>query len=140
MKNVYSCGKIIRTSILGLFALVLFASFSACRDKEEDENENVTLQFKVAGAGYDSIKAVVTQIGVNQNTVFSVPGTNWESLKQVVNTSVGSVNITATADGDTATSNLEVSIWINGKEVSKKSSTGLNLNATTSAQLYQQYK
>lgn len=140
MKNVYSCGKIIRTSILALFALVLFASFSACRDKEEDENENVTLQFKVAGAGYDSIKAVVTQIGVNQNTVFSVPGTNWESLKQVVNTSVGSVNITATADGDTATSNLEVSIWINGKEVSKKSSTGLNLNATTSAQLYQQYK
>lgn len=140
MRKVYSFGKIFQRSIIAVFAAVLLISLASCRDKEEDEHENVTVQFRVEGTGYDTIKAVVTQIGTNQNHEFKIPGTSWESLKQVVNTSVGSLHLTATAEGTAASSKMDVIILVNGQERAKQSSTGTNLNATTSVQLYQQYK
>lgn len=139
MKKVYSFKKFFSRGIVAIFALALLTTVWSCRDKEEDEHENVTVQFKVQGNGYDKIKAVVTQIGTNQNTVFNINGTSWESPKQVVNTSVGQLHLTATAEG-TSTSTLDVIIIVNDKERAKQTSTGANMNATTSVQLYQQYK
>ncbi len=140
MKKINSFKKFFSRGVLAVFALAVFSTIWSCRDKEEDDHENVTVQFKVNGNGFDTIKAVVTQIGTNQNHVFNITGSSWESQKQVVNTSVGQLHLTATAEGTGGSSTLDVIILVNDQERAKQTSTGTNLNATTSVQLYQQYK
>lgn len=140
MKKTSTNNSILRIALNLFVAFAVVFTLYSCKDKEEDEFENVTVQFKVSGNDYDTIKAVVTQVGTQQNTAFNITGSSWTSEKMLVNTSVGALHLSATADGELPSAKMDVSILVNGQEKSKGSSTGSSLNATTSLQLYQQYK
>ncbi|ODS89752.1 MAG: hypothetical protein ABS44_03730 [Chryseobacterium sp. SCN 40-13] len=103
--------------------------WSSCKDRDEDPNESVSVLFNVTGSPGVQLKAVVTQIGTVQGTVynFTPPGNTWSSQPQIIDTSVGAVHLSMTGQGASADSRAVLSIWINGEKKTSDTVKGINL-------------
>ena len=132
MKKTYFSSKKFRmVTFLVLGAAFFGNALSSCKNEDEDFNTDVTLQFKVEASPDVEIKAVVTQVGLQQNQLNNVSGTSWQSAPQVVNTKVGAVHLASTADGVDAQSQLIVKILLNGTVVQADTAKGVALMAKT---------
>lgn len=131
MKRFYISGNIFRMSFLLAVAIFFATIFSGCKEREEDPNESLSVQFRVNTVNNVSMKAIVTQVGTVQSTKFNPAGTSWSSEPQIVKTDQGAVHLAATGEGAGANSKLIVSIWINGEKKASDTATGINLTAKT---------
>lgn len=116
MKNVYLFSNKLKLNILAIALCSAFAVVSSCKDEEESPFEDVTVQFAVQTLDSVALKAVITQVGVEQSQNFDVPGQFvFLSLPRVVNTSAGALHVASTANGFDADSELVVKILVNGQ-------------------------
>ena len=133
MKKINIPSQILRFGLFSVLTISSLGVFSACKDREEDPNENVNVQFRVSTVDNAKINTTVTQVGTVQNhKFFSPPGDSWNSDNMIVNTKEGAVYVTANGVGPSATSKLIVSIWINGEKKATDTAKGVNLLAKTS--------
>ena len=121
---------------LNLLAIALCSSFavlSSCKDDEESPFEDVTVQFAVAYTPDVVMKAVITQVGVEQSQTFDAAANAvFLSTPRVVNTSAGALHIASTATGTDVDSELVVKIFVNGQVKATDTVKGLgNLVAKT---------
>ena len=136
MKSTYIFGKKLGFGLLLFFSISLLGIFSSCKEREEDPNETLNVQFKVNTLEDVKMKAIVTQVGTVQNEKFfdpSLPETpaSWVSEPMIVNTKQGAVHLSATGTGKKTDSQLIVSIWINGEKKAVDTAKGINLVAKT---------
>lgn len=128
MKRINTSAKKIRIGLL-LMLTAAVGLWSSCKDRDEDPNESVSLVFRVDGSPGVQLKAVVTQIGTVQGSVyeFKPPGNNWSSEAHIIDTSVGAVNLSMTGQGIDTDSRAVLSIWINGEKKTSDTVKGINL-------------
>ncbi|MFC6268558.1 hypothetical protein [Frigoriflavimonas asaccharolytica] len=116
MKKVYFLSNKLKFSFLALIMLSTFAILSSCKDEETDPFEDVTIQFKVESTAGVVLKAVVTQIGVDQAQEFTFTSNAYNSVPRIVSTSVGALHLAVTATGVDADSKVTAKIIVNGQE------------------------
>ncbi len=128
MKRINTSAKKVRIGLL-LMLTAAVGVWSSCKDRDEDPNESVSVLFNVTGSPGVQLKAVVTQIGTVQGTVynFTPPGNTWSSQPQIIDTSVGAVHLSMTGQGASAASRAVLSIWINGEKKTSDTVKGINL-------------
>ena len=133
MKNVYLLSNNLKLNLLAIALCSTFAVLVSCKDEEESPFEDVTVQFVVQSLDSVALKAVVTQVGVEQSQNFDVPGQIvYFSLPRVVNTSAGGLHVASTATGFDVDSELMVGIIVNGQMKAVDTVRGLgNLVAKT---------
>ena len=136
MKNKYFSSKEFKFSTLFVFAIAVLGFLSSCK-KEDDENEQVAVNFVVTGDDIFKMKAVVTQVGTQQTSqyTFEPDAQGYKIETQLVNTNVGAVHLSATADGMNADSELVVSIFVNGEMKATDTAKGIDLVAKTMADI-----
>ena len=117
MKNVYFLSNKLKFKFLPIALFAAFALVTSCKDDEESPFEDVTVQFAVSYTPDVVLKAVVTQVGVEQSQNFDVAAANavFLSTPRIVNTSAGALHIASTATGTDVDSELIVKIMVNGK-------------------------
>lgn len=125
MKKSYFVNKVLKFSLALFFAVSLLGLVASCKDDENDEQfEDVTLQFVVDTEDDVVVNNVITQIGTNQSSNFNVNDDSWESAPQVINTSVGAVHLAANGAGSGSDSKMILRILINGEVAAEQEVTG----------------
>lgn len=116
MKNLYFLSNKLKLNLLAIALCSSFAVLSSCKDDEESPFEDVTVQFAVAYTPDVTLKAVITQVGVEQSQNFDVAAnTIFISTPRIVNTSAGALHIASTATGTDIDSEMIVNILVNGQ-------------------------
>ncbi len=125
--------KFLAFSLALVFSVSIFSTVTSCKDREEDPNESVNVQFQVKYSTGVNVDAIITQVGTVQSTQFNIPSTptTWNSEPQIVHTSKGAVHLSAIGDGVDSDSELIVNIMINGEMKATDTAKGLNLLAET---------
>ena len=115
MKNLYLFANKFKFNILAVALCSTLVAVSSCKDDEDSPFEDVTIQFKVETTQDVILKAVVTQVGVDQTQNFDVTGTSFNSVPQIVNSSVGALHVASTGTALMPDSELIVKILVNGQ-------------------------
>lgn len=126
MKNLSFLSNKLKFKFLAIILLGAFTLVTSCKDEEESPFEDVTVQFVVAYSPDVVLKAVVTQVGVEQSQNFDVAANIvFVTPPRIVNTSAGALHIASTATGLDPDSELTVKILVNGKIKSEETVIGL---------------
>lgn len=103
--------KFVALALISSFALV-----SSCKDEENSPFEDVTVQFVAIASPDVTMKAVVTQVGVEQSQNFDVADKFvFMSVPRIVNSSVGALHLASTANSTDIDGELIVKILVNGQ-------------------------
>jgi hypothetical protein len=120
MKKLYFLPNLLKFSFIALLLTSTLFVFSSCKDEAVDPFEDVTIQFKVIATPSVVMKAIVTQVGVDQNQNLNVMSNTYTSVPQIVNTSIGALHLASTATGTAADSKLTIQILVNGQVRAEK--------------------
>ncbi|MFC3158761.1 hypothetical protein SAMN05443633_11558 [Chryseobacterium arachidis] len=138
MKQFYKSKNLFRLSFLFAVLFSVVSVFNSCKDDDDEEFQDHIVQFEAkinngTGSGTAEFKAVVTQVGTGQQTIFNPTGLTWTSGENFISSSQSQLNLSANAVLPNADSKLTVNIYVDGEVVKTKTVNGNGANVVSAA-------
>lgn len=128
MKQFYKAKSLFKLSFLLVALFSVISIMNSCKKDDDNEFTDHVVQFEVTGTTNVVVKAIVTQVGTNQNTTFGTDALPiplpWRSPEFFVNSSQSQINLDANAVLPNANSEFVINLWIDGEIVKTQKATG----------------
>lgn len=121
MKQFYKGKSLFKLSFLLVALFSVISVMNSCKNDDDEGFTDHIVKFEVEGTTGVVVKAIVTQVGTSQNTIFGTDAAPialpWRSQEFFVNSSQSQINLDANAVLPNANSELKINLWVDGEIV-----------------------